>query len=172
VSVLRVRAAASNNKGETMKIDRSQFLWLVMSMSLGHGSGCAGRRPAPATSSAVDPTVAVSPEPSAGGVRTPDVGVLPNVGFAPVDECVEWDPSGECVGWAELSGPADECVEWDPSGECVRWGELSGPADECVEWDPSGECVGWGELAAPSDECVEWDPSGECVGWEPPPFKA
>ena len=163
-------AQAARDEGETMKIDRSQFLWLVMSMSLGHGPGCASRPPA-STSPGIDPTVAVRPESSAGGARAPDEGGPPPVALAPADECVEWDPSGECVAWADSSAPADECVEWDPSGECVAWAYPSAPADECVEWDPSGECVGWGQLSAPTDECVEWDPSGECLAWEELPLK-
>ena len=66
-------------------------------------------------------------------------------GPAPADECTQWDPSGECIGWASSTpAPANEWVQWDPSGECVGWAgqnQTPAPADECVEWDPPGGCI-------------------------------
>jgi hypothetical protein len=137
-----------------MKIDRRDFLFAAASMwAL---PSCVIRETTPAGPGAQYP--ANDPK-----------------GVAPASECVDWDATGECVGWAgdgAESGepmeplPADECVNWDPTGECIGWaGDSAAPANECVEWDPTGECIRW-EAVAPANECVSWDPTGECIGWE------
>jgi hypothetical protein len=111
-----------------MSIDRKRFLMMAFSLSLG---ACGPKAP------------------TTGGTmenNQTDNATTGDTGTAPADECVNWDPSGECIGWAGDTGaaPADECVNWDPSGECIGWaGDSTMPADECVDYDPSGECIQW-----------------------------
>ena len=137
-----------------MKIDRREFFLAAMSMAaLPAVAGC-GPVPPPASG------------PTPMGNTAPETGPVEEGGAvrsAPADECTEWDPSGECIGWAgDSTMPANECTSWDPSGECIGWaGDATMPANECTNWDPSGECIGW----APANECTGWDPSGECTSW-------
>ena len=118
-----------------MPIDRKKFMTLAFSMWL--APSCAPTTPPPD-----------APYGNQGG-PPPGAGD-PAYAPAPADECTQWDPSGECIGWAsQTPAPANECVQWDPSGECIGWaGQNQNPA-------------------APADECVEWDPTGECIRWEP-----
>lgn len=136
-----------------MPVDRQKFLMLVLGLGVGRvATGCFVVEEQPADSSDSQAT--------AGGDQA---------AYEPGAECVSWDATGECVGYAyDQAGPVDECTGWDPSGECVQWAGTA-PADECVNWDPSGECIGWAgdQGYAPTEECVSWDPSGECIGWQP-----
>jgi hypothetical protein len=141
-----------------MLVDRQRFLMLVLGLGVGRvAAGCI----------VVEDPAPQQGDTTSGGDRTVDA----NAAYEPGAECVSWDATGECVGYAyDQTAPTDECTGWDPSGECVAWGDSAGPVDECVNWDPSGECIGWesdGSGYAPTQECVSWDPSGECIGWQP-----
>ena len=113
-----------------MSIDRKKFMMLALSLSMG----------------ACGPKAASSTGPSNDGTNTMTDDSMSKE--APADECTNWDPSGECIGWASDAAPASECTDWDPSGECIGWG--AAPSEECTDWDPSGECIGWG--GAPAGE--------------------
>jgi len=132
-----------------MKINREKFLTLALSMGLMPTGACV-IQPAPTGPNAPGANTS-APAPEQQPAPTPD------------DQTA---PEGPEYG-VETTVPADECVQWDPSGECIGWGgDNMLPANECVEWNPSGECIGWaGDSAAPTNECVEWDPSGECISW-------
>lgn len=110
-----------------MGIDKNKFLRLAMAMWL-----------APAACGGGQKTQTARPLPSNEMPSNDGTATAP----APTDECVDWDPSGECIEWAQMGAPMDECVDWDPSGECIQW-DTGAPVDECVQWDPSGECIGW-----------------------------
>ena len=141
-----------------MPVDRQKFLMLVLGLGVGRAAaGCVIVEEQPADGQSTEAT--------SGGDQTTTAA------YEPGAECVSWDATGECVGYAyDQTGPVDECAGWDPSGECIQWAsEGTGPVDECVSWDPSGECIGWASDGgyAPTQECVGWDPSGECVSWQP-----
>ena len=136
-----------------MKINREKFLTLALSMGLTQSGACVIRDPAapPLNAPAANTSAPASAEDP-----------------APAPDPVYNEPFEGPEYGVDTAAPADECVEWNPSGECIGWGGDNSmlPADECVQWDPSGECIGWaGDTVAPTDECVEWNPSGECTRW-------
>lgn len=83
-----------------MNLDRKQFLALAVGMSLGTSCAPTSHAPAPA-----------APRPG-GGVVTPTC-----VGFDPTNECVAWADGSRASGYAMTS----ECVRWDPTDECTAW---------------------------------------------------
>ena len=153
-----------------MKVDKGQFLAIALAMS-GHSAltGCGGASTGGAETTPANVSGDPAPVPL-GQSRASTQGSDCPMGMAPYDECVSWDPSGECAGWEPDCAPTEECVDWDPSGECVAF-ESEGsygsePYDECTGWDPSGECIEWASTGVePTIECVGWDPTGECVDW-------
>jgi hypothetical protein len=86
-----------------LKIDRSAFLALALGMNLGACGGSA--TPAPANPGS-GPTTKATPGPTSESMA-----------MAPHNECIGWDPKGECTKWA----PTEECVAFDPKGECTKW---------------------------------------------------
>lgn len=87
-----------------LKIDRQAFLALALGMNLG---GCY-----------------TSAQPAAIGRSTTAPQPAVRRGMAPVQECVEWTPAGECSRWEpqqEAYAPTNECTGWTPAGECNQW---------------------------------------------------
>lgn len=84
-----------------MKIDRAVFL----ALALGANACGGGASSAPATTPK-DPVTTVS-----------KTGPTTEAAVAPHNECVGWDPKGECNKWE----PTKECVAWGPTNECSKW---------------------------------------------------
>ncbi|MEJ7602819.1 MAG: hypothetical protein WKG01_33335 [Kofleriaceae bacterium] len=103
-----------------LKIDRQAFLALALGMNLGacfSSSAPAGTSPA-----MMEKGGQPSGDPTTQGGMTPttESGMAPTregAMVAPREECVSWNPKGECTQVA----PQQECVGWSPTGECTKW---------------------------------------------------
>ena len=90
-----------------MKIDRHKFLAIALSMGLGNTvAGCFVHVEEHPNGQAQEPQTAgrrqwrIHRRAGECGPQNIVVGGEVNQTAAPADECVEWDPSGECIGWA------------------------------------------------------------------------
>ena len=92
-----------------MKISRKEFLMAAVGL---WAAGCG-------TAQTVRPTSegGFGGDSGKGHTTSPHGRPMPE----PVDECVDWSPTGECIDWDTPPEPVDECVKWSPSGECVEW---------------------------------------------------
>ena len=160
-----------------MKIDREKFMTLALSMGM-LPTACVVHTGPPRSNTGPHnaPPAAGKPaeagDANAGPAKTAPAGPASRDAQHPMQRVRGRSGTRENPTPTKMA-PTDECVNWDPKGECIAWagddnGDIALPADECVNWDPSGECIGWAGdgTVAPADECVQWDPSGECTGWE------
>lgn len=106
-----------------LKIDRHAFLALALGMNLGACFTSSAPPPSDPTMQRGGPMenspTAEGTAPTGEGGPTTETGMAPTGegGIAPRDECIKWNPKGECTQVA----PTQECIGWSPTGECTKW---------------------------------------------------